>query len=108
QAILGQRRLVFAVFAVVVGAVLYRLIIFAALQVGLNPNDMKAITAILVVIALLLPRWPGARGNPLVGRFGRTPTTAVAANERAVAGTGTAVDADPESADAAATGAKET
>ncbi|PAY22854.1 ABC transporter permease [Dietzia natronolimnaea] len=103
QAILGQRRLVFAVFAVVVGAVLYRLIIFAALQVGLNPNDMKAITAILVVIALLVPRW-----KSLGGRFGRKPTTAVAANERAVAGAGTAVDAGPESADTAATGAKET
>lgn len=98
QAILGQRRLVIAVFAVVVGAVLYRLIIFAALQVGLNPNDMKAITAILVVIALLVPRW-----KSVGGRFGRKPTTAVAANERAIAGTGTAVDAGPDSAGTAAT-----
>ena len=100
QALLGQRKLILAVFAVIVGAVLYRLIIFAALQVGLNPNDMKAITALLVVIALLLPRWKG-----MGGRFGRTPTTPVAANERAAAGVGTAVDPGPgTAADAAATG----
>ena len=102
QAILGQRKLLLAVLAVILGALLYQLIIFAALRVGLDPNDMKAVTAILVVVALLLPRWKGAGG-----RFGRKPTTPVAANERAAAGTGTAVGAGPESAGAAATGTKE-
>lgn len=102
QAILGQRKLFLAAFAVILGALLYQLIIFAALRVGLDPNDMKAVTALLVVVALLLPRWKGA-GN----RFGRKPTTAVAANERAAVGVGTAVEAGPGSADAAATGAKE-
>ena len=57
QAVLGQRFIFLASLAVVVGAVIYRLIIFAALQVGLDPNDMKLITAALVVLALLLPRW---------------------------------------------------
>lgn len=57
QALLSQRYLWLAVFAVIVGAVLYRLIIFAALRLGLDPNDMKAVTAVLVVIALVLPRW---------------------------------------------------
>ncbi|MBB1030662.1 ABC transporter permease [Dietzia sp. SLG310A2-38A2] len=103
QAILGQRKLWLAVYAVIVGAVLYQLIIAVALEVGLNPNDMRAVTAILVVIALLAPKW-----RAMGGRFGRRPTTAVAANERAVAGSGAAVDAGPESADTAATGAKET
>ena len=101
QAILGQRKLILAVYAVILGALLYQLIIFAALRVGLDPNDMKAVTALLVVVALLLPRWKAA------GRFGRRPTTAAAATERAMAGTGTAVAAGPDSADAAATGAKE-
>ena len=55
QAVIGQSRLLQAILAVVVGAVLYRLIIFAALQVGLNPNDMKLVSAVLVVLALLLP-----------------------------------------------------
>lgn len=57
QAILGQRWLWVAVFAVIVGAVLYRIIIFLALQVGLDPNDMKLITALLVIVALLVPRF---------------------------------------------------
>src|SRR5699024_3150250 len=57
QAILGQRFIWVASLAVVLGAVLYRLIIYVALLVGLDPNDMKFITAALVVAALLLPRW---------------------------------------------------
>lgn len=57
QAIFGQRFIWVATFAVVFGAVLYRMIIFFALQVGLDPNDMKLITALLVIAALLLPRW---------------------------------------------------
>jgi putative ABC transport system permease protein len=73
QAILGQRKLILAVYAVILGALLYQLIIFAALRVGLDPNDMKAVTALLVVVALLLPRWKSA------GRFGRKPTTPAAA-----------------------------
>ncbi|MDK8794828.1 ABC transporter permease [Corynebacterium sp. MSK041] len=59
QAVIGQSRLLQAILAVVVGAVLYRLIIFAALQVGLNPNDMKLVSAVLVVLALLLPKFQG-------------------------------------------------
>lgn len=68
QAVFGQRFLWLAVYAVIVGSVLYRIIIFAALRVGLDPNDMKAITALLVIIALLLPRWKG-----ITERFTRRP-----------------------------------
>ena len=68
------------------------------LFVGLAMIETMAIYCL--VIALLLPRWKGA-----AGRFGRKPTTAVAANERAVAGVGAAVDPGPgTAADAAATG----
>ena len=70
QALLSQRTLWLAVFAVIVGAVLYQLIISAALEVGLNPNDMRAITALIVVIALLVPRWRSA-----FGPFGRALTS---------------------------------
>lgn len=56
QAILSQRNLWLAIFAVVVGAVLYRMIIFAALSIGLNPNDMKLVSAVLVIGALLAPQ----------------------------------------------------
>lgn len=57
QAIFGTRTVFVATFAVIVGAVLYRVIIQLALNAGLNPNDMKLISAALVVIALLLPQF---------------------------------------------------
>lgn len=56
QALITSRRFLFATLAVVVGSVVYRLVIQLALAVGLNPNDMKLISAVLVVAALLLPR----------------------------------------------------
>ena len=74
QAVLGQRMLWLAVFAVIVGAVIYRIIIFLALQVGLDPNDMKLITALLVIVALLVPRWKG-----LTSRVSRRPAAAAGA-----------------------------
>lgn len=57
QAIVGQRALLQAILAVVIGAIAYRMIIFFALQVGLNPNDMKLVSAVLVIAALLLPKF---------------------------------------------------
>lgn len=57
QAILGTRSIFWATLGVVVGAILYRLFISWALNIGLNVNDMKLISAMLVVIALLLPKW---------------------------------------------------
>ncbi|QIK63543.1 ABC transporter permease [Leucobacter viscericola] len=72
QAVFGQRFIWLASFAVVFGAVLYRMIIFLALMAGLDPNDMKLITAVLVVAALLLPRWGFLKRIPsLRGRGGR-------------------------------------
>jgi putative ABC transport system permease protein len=39
----------------VLGSVLFRLIIAVALRWGLNPNDLKLVTAIFVFVALVLP-----------------------------------------------------
>ncbi|MGO3148207.1 MAG: ABC transporter permease [Leucobacter sp.] len=76
QALLGQRWIWLATLAVIVGSVLYRLIIFGALRVGLNQDDMKLITAILVVAALLLPRWGFLKRFPsLRNRGGRRQTS---------------------------------
>lgn len=57
QAIFGSRIIVVASLAVVLGSVLYRVVIQLALQAGLNPNDMKLISAVLVILALVLPQW---------------------------------------------------
>ncbi|CCE54725.1 MAG: ABC transporter permease [Corynebacterium casei] len=59
QAVIPQRRLWLIVGSVALGSILYRLIIYVALTVGLNPNDMKLITAVLVIAALLLPKLTG-------------------------------------------------
>ncbi|MFP5415813.1 MAG: ABC transporter permease [Actinomycetes bacterium] len=56
QAIITARRVIFATIAVVMGSIVYRLVIQLALNVGLDPNDMKLISALLVIAALLLPR----------------------------------------------------
>jgi len=56
QALITSRRFIFATFAVVLGSVVYRLVIQLALGVGFNPNDMKLVSALLVIAALLLPR----------------------------------------------------
>lgn len=56
QALITSRRFVFATLAVVVGSVAYRVIIQIALERGFDPNDMKLVSALLVIAALLLPR----------------------------------------------------
>ncbi len=42
--------------AAALGSVIYRGIIQLALNAGLNPNDMKLISAVLVVLALTVPK----------------------------------------------------
>jgi len=39
----------------VMGSVLFRLLVAIALRWGLNPNDLKLITAIFVFAALVMP-----------------------------------------------------
>ena len=101
QAIFGQRFIWLATLAVVLGAVLYRLIIFFALRGGLDPNDMKLVTALLVVAALLLPRWGFLRKLPKLGKRGGSVVF-----ENGTAGALPA-DPDPEPATAAAAAAND-
>lgn len=44
-----------AITAVVLGTILFRLLIAIALRWGLNPNDLKLVTAVFVFIALVAP-----------------------------------------------------
>ncbi|MGA4508199.1 ABC transporter permease [Propionibacteriaceae bacterium G1746] len=61
QAIFGMSRLWQAILAALLGSVLYRLAIQVALDNGVNPNDMKLISALIVIAALLIPRWAPVR-----------------------------------------------
>ena len=57
QAIFGMTAVWQAVMAAALGSVIYRGVIQVALNNGFNPNDMKLISAVLVVLALVLPQW---------------------------------------------------
>jgi putative tryptophan/tyrosine transport system permease protein len=55
EALVGVRDLGFVIIGAVMGSVLFRLIVALALRGGLNPNDLKLITAVFVFMALILP-----------------------------------------------------
>jgi putative tryptophan/tyrosine transport system permease protein len=55
EALVGVRDLGFVITGAIMGSVLFRLIVALALRGGLNPNDLKLITAIFVFMALILP-----------------------------------------------------
>ncbi len=55
EALVGSRLLGLAIAGAVMGSVLFRLLVAIALRWGLNPNDLKLITALFVFAALILP-----------------------------------------------------
>lgn len=57
-ALVGSPRVWVMTTAVVFGSILYRVIIQLALDIpGFQPNDMKLISAVIVLAALVVPRW---------------------------------------------------
>ena len=62
EALFGAKNIVRATLAVIGGAILYRLIVTLALRVDfLETGDMKLITAIIVIIALIFPKINASR-----------------------------------------------
>jgi putative ABC transport system permease protein len=65
RALIGSDSLGAALTGAVMGSVIFRLLIALALRWGLNPNDLKLVTALFVFAALVLPgamdRWRTAR-----------------------------------------------
>lgn len=55
EALVGTRQLGFILIGTVMGSVLFRLLVAGALRAGLNPNDLKLVTAGFVFAALVLP-----------------------------------------------------
>ena len=55
EALVGIRQLGYAITGAVMGSVLFRLLVAIALRWGLDPNDLKLITAAFVFVALILP-----------------------------------------------------
>ena len=56
EAIFGHRTIARATFAVLLGAVLYRVIVAIALQLQMNATDLKLFTALIVIVALTVPK----------------------------------------------------
>ena len=67
EALVGVRDRGYLIIGAVMGSVLFRLIVALALRGGLNPNDLKIVTAVFVFVALVLPG--------LVQRLRRRPST---------------------------------
>jgi putative tryptophan/tyrosine transport system permease protein len=55
EALVGVRQLGLLIAGGVLGSVLFRLLVAIALRGGLNPNDLKLVTAVFVFAALVLP-----------------------------------------------------
>ncbi|WNC13162.1 ABC transporter permease [Brevibacillus brevis] len=55
EVLFGSSSIFRATLAVILGSIVYRMVIALALQAGLNPSDMKLITALIVIVALTVP-----------------------------------------------------
>jgi putative ABC transport system permease protein len=67
EALVGTQQLGLVIVGAVMGSVLFRLLIAIALRAGLNPNDLKLITAAFVFAALILPYLLGTLRRKRVG-----------------------------------------
>jgi len=69
EALVGSQRIGLLITGAVMGSVLFRLLVAIALRWGLNPNDLKLITAAFVFVALIAPavirklKGPGAASS---------------------------------------------
>ena len=57
EALIGTQQLGLTITGAVMGSVLFRLLVAIALRAGLDPNDLKLITAVFVFAALILPNF---------------------------------------------------
>jgi putative ABC transport system permease protein len=55
ETLVGSRQVGWLIVGAVMGSILFRLLVAIALRWGLNPNDLKLITALFVFAALILP-----------------------------------------------------
>ena len=53
------RNFALKLLAVVIGAIIYYVVIQAVLAMGLNPNYLKLLSALVVAVFLSLPYWKG-------------------------------------------------
>lgn len=71
ESLVGTNRIGFLIAGAIMGSVLFRLLIAIALRWGLNPNDLKLITAVFVFAALVLPKLLSGGSSRLLQRAKR-------------------------------------
>ena len=64
------RNFALKLLAVVIGAIIYYVVIQAVLAMGLNPNYLKLLSALVVAVFLSLPYWKGRYFAKAVKRGG--------------------------------------
>lgn len=57
EALVGTRSIGITITGAILGTIFFRLLIAIALRWGLNPNDLKLVTALFVFVALVAPIW---------------------------------------------------
>ncbi len=67
EALVGKSGIGLTITGVILGTILFRLLIAIALRWGLNPNDLKLITALFVFAALVAPGWFRSLGRKFTG-----------------------------------------
>jgi putative ABC transport system permease protein len=55
EALITEKSLGYLICGAIFGSLIFRLLVAGALRLGMNPNDLKLITAVFVFIALVLP-----------------------------------------------------
>jgi putative ABC transport system permease protein len=69
ESLVGSRQVGWMIIGAVMGSILFRLLVAIALRWGLNPNDLKLITALFVLAALILPMAiAGLKSRRLISR----------------------------------------
>lgn len=67
EALVGQKSIGLTIASAVLGTILFRILIAIALRWGLNPNDLKLVTAAFVFAALVMPHYIGKLKNSRIG-----------------------------------------
>lgn len=57
EVFLRKRKLFYRLLSVIIGALLYRFMLTFALQLGIDANDMKLLSALLVILAISVPQF---------------------------------------------------
>jgi len=71
EALLPGRNMMLKILGVILGSVVFRFAVAVALNLGMNPNDLKIATAIFVLATLILSRWLAKRKESKDIRSGR-------------------------------------